>query len=220
MRITQVSPHIWSLRSWLIVPVTVWLVREEEGLTLVDGGLSFMTGGILRFIEGLKAGPLRRILLTHGHVDHVGAVTRIRERYPVPVFAHRVELPYLEGQQLYPRRRKLEQNLPRGLAQPLPEEGDGRLSRIGGLQPYFTPGHSPGHVAYYHEQDQVLLAGDLFSSRGGRLRKPFAFATADMAEAVRSGRLVEELRPLRLEICHGGPVLHPARQMEAYLNQA
>jgi glyoxylase-like metal-dependent hydrolase (beta-lactamase superfamily II) len=67
-------------------------------------------------------------------------------------------------------------------------------------------------VVYYHEADQVLLAGDLFTSRGGKLRPPMAMFTADMAQALRSGEIVQRLRPKRVEVCHGGPVLSPAEQ--------
>ena len=66
----------------------------------------------------------------------------------------------------------------------------------------------------------MLLAGDLFTSRRGRLRRPMAIFTADMAEAVRSAAIVARLRPDRLEISHGGPVMDPAAQIEAYLGAA
>ncbi len=217
MKIEQVSKHIWTLKSWLLIPVRVWIVADEDGVTLVDAGVPFMARGILQFLDQLQAGPLRRILLTHGHSDHVGAVRQIRDRYPVPVYAHRVEIPFLEGAIPYPRRKKPEHNLEKGLAQPLPEKGDGKLTTLAGLTPYWTPGHSPGHVVYYHETDRVLLAGDLFTSRNGTLRRPMPMFTADMAEAVRSSRIVETLNPDRLEMCHGGPVLRPADQLPAYI---
>jgi glyoxylase-like metal-dependent hydrolase (beta-lactamase superfamily II) len=188
-------------------------------VTLVDTGFSVMARGILRSIEQLNAGPLQRILLTHGHGDHVGSVERIRQQHPVPVYAHQIELPYMEGALPYPRRRKAEMGLPKGLAQPLAEEQGAQLAVVAGLRPYLTPGHSPGHVAYYHEQDQVLLAGDLFTSKRGQLRRPMAMFTADMAEAVRSSTILGELRPKRLEVCHGAPVFQPADQLDAYLKE-
>jgi glyoxylase-like metal-dependent hydrolase (beta-lactamase superfamily II) len=217
MRMEQVSEQIWSLKSWMLIPVHVWLVAADGGLTLVDAGFPFMAKGILKAVEDLNRGPLQRILLTHGHGDHVGSIKAILERHPVPVFAHGLELPYMEGDRLYPRRKKLEFSVAKGVARPLEEEEGAQLAMVAGLRPYLTPGHSPGHVAYYHEQDQVLLAGDLFTAKRGNLRRPMAMFTGDMAEAVRSSAIVKQLQPQRLEVCHGDPVFKPADQIDAYL---
>lgn len=217
MKMERVSERIWSLKSWMLIPVHVWLVAAEEGVTLVDAGFPFMAKGILKAIAELNRGPLQRILLTHGHGDHVGSIKAILERQPVPVFAHQVEIPYMEGERLYPRRKKLEFNVAKGVTQPLAEEQGAQLAMVAGLRPYLTPGHSPGHVAYYHEQDQVLLAGDLFTSKRGELRKPMASFTGDMAEAIRSSAIVNQLQPQRLEVCHGEAVFKPADQLDAYL---
>ncbi|WP_242694856.1 MBL fold metallo-hydrolase [Pseudogracilibacillus auburnensis] len=65
-----------------------------------------MAKGILKFIEQLNAGSLKRIVLTHGHPDHVGAIKRILKVKTVPVFAHRIEIPYMEGDYPYPGRKK------------------------------------------------------------------------------------------------------------------
>ncbi|UHA72217.1 MBL fold metallo-hydrolase [Paenibacillus sp. 481] len=220
LKIERVSEHIWSIKTWLLIPIRVWVVVSEDGVTLVDGGMPFMAKGIMKFIDSLNAGPLRRIVLTHGHSDHVGAIHKIVDSQgtdAISVYAHRIEIPYMEGQIPYPRRKKVEHNLRAGLAQPLSDDATGALHPIAGLQPYLTPGHSPGHIVYYHEQDQVLLAGDLFTSRSGKLRRPMLMFTADMAEAVKSSRIVSELNPKRLEVCHGGPVLEPSWQIESYM---
>lgn len=220
MRVERVSAHIWAVSTWVLVPVRVWLVAAEDGVTLVDAGIPSMAGAILQAVDRLGAGPLRRILLTHGHSDHTGAIARILRQRPVPVCAHALEIPYMTGQLPYPRRRAAAATVSPGVAEPLTEEAPGVLARVGGLRPYLTPGHSPGHVAYYPEQDRVLLAGDLFTTRRGRIGRPMAIFTADMAEAVRSAAIVARLRPDRLEICHGGPVLNPAEQIVEYLAAA
>ncbi|MBB6675514.1 MBL fold metallo-hydrolase [Cohnella nanjingensis] len=215
MKLTRISDHIWSLRLWMIIPVQVWLVKDKDGITLVDAGIPMMAKGILRGIEQLQAGPLRQIALTHGHADHVGGLPRILETNPVPVHAHRIEIPYIEGELPYRAGKRTVAVLPKGATVALREENPGQLSPIGSLTPYFTPGHSPGHVVYYHEEDRVLLAGDLFASRRGRLRKPLF--TPDMTEVLRSSAVVGTLKPVRLEVCHGGGVLRAADQLEAYI---
>lgn len=217
MKAEKISEHIWSLKTWMIIPFNVWIVVEEDGVTLVDAGMPFMAKGIMNFIKKLNAGPLKRILLTHGHTDHVGAVKAILVENEVPVYAHRVEIPYLEGELLYPKRKKLEHNLPKQLTKPLSEEL-GNLQSIDGMTPYLTPGHSPGHVVYYHEKDQVLLAGDLFNSKKGKLYPPMF--TPFLDEAVKSAAIVEKLKPKRLEVCHGSSVFNATEQLEEYVRKA
>lgn len=219
IRMEQISANIWCIKAWMLIPLRVWIVREEDGVTLVDAGMPFMTNRIMAFIKQLNAGPLKRILLTHGHSDHVGAVKKMAAEESVPVFAHRIEIPYMEGKELYPRRKKLEVNVQPGLAQSLPEDAEGNIAPIGELQPYLTPGHSPGHVVYYHEKDGVLLAGDLFTSKRGRLHRPMPMFTADMAQALKSSMIVRQLRPRYLEVCHGKPIENPAEQLDDYVKQ-
>lgn len=217
MKVEKISEHIWSLKTWMIVPIHVWIVADDDGITLVDAGMPMMAKGIIKFMKQLDVGPLQRILLTHGHVDHVGAVKAILAEKEVPVFAHQIEIPYLEGEQLYPKRKKPVQSLPKQLTQPLLEDEFGNLKSVGGLTPFLTPGHSPGHVVYYHEKDQVLLAGDLFNSKRGKLHPPMF--TAEMAEAVKSAAIVGRLKPKRLEVCHGSTVFNPVDQLEEYVQK-
>jgi glyoxylase-like metal-dependent hydrolase (beta-lactamase superfamily II) len=219
MKIKPISDHITVVRSWLIVPVQVWIICEEDGLTLVDTGASFMSGGILKQLNRLHRNGLKKILLTHGHADHVGSVRAICRQYNVPVYAHEQEIPYMEGRMPYPGRSKIEKLLEPGTARPLPakQEAAEKLERIGSLEPYHTPGHSPGHVVYYHRQDDVLLAGDLFRTKKGRLHGPIRMFTADMSMAVQSGSIVEELQPRLLSVCHGSELLHSHRQYSEYV---
>ncbi|TVR89717.1 MAG: MBL fold metallo-hydrolase [Spirochaetaceae bacterium] len=158
MKVQRVSEHIYSLRAWMIVPIHVWLVQGKEGLTLVDAGVSPMTKGIMRAVEHIGHGPIQRVLLTHGHIDHVGALSGILAKNPVPVSIHESELAYAEGRLPYPGRNKAQQTLKPGVATALAMSG----AEIGGLVPHHTPGHSPGHstghVVYYHPADGVLLS--------------------------------------------------------------
>lgn len=216
LKVEQISPHIWRLHAWILIDLNVWLIKEREGLVLIDTGF-FMGGQILKAIENLQAGPLIKILLTHGHGDHVGSIRKIVKKTNVPVFAHRVEIPYMTGRIPYPGNKKTKVFVPNDMAQPLKEDEQGNLLNIGSLQPYFTPGHSPGHVVYYHEEDHVLLSGDLFTSKKGRLHRPMPWFTANMMEAIESGVIVQQIKPKRVEVTHGDAVYDAADQVDDYI---
>lgn len=219
MKVKQVSTNIWKLSIWLGVPISVWVVKEDDGVTLVDTGIVPMGKGILEQLELLKLGPLQRILLTHGHPDHVGAIERLRAHRDVPVYAHALEIPYMEGELPYPRRSKANVLVRPELAEAFVEE-QGELISIGSLKPYLTPGHSPGHTVFYHEEDDVLLGGDILtSSRSGRLRRPIPMFTADMAQAIESAGIVKELEPAVISLCHGRDVADPHKQYDIFFDK-
>ncbi len=115
---------------------------------------------------------IEKILLTHAHIDHVGAVTALVEEYGCPVLAHRESEPMLE--QL--PTQALMMGLRFGKVPKLDgyiedeeeiEVGDLRLRAL------YTPGHAPGHLAFYLQSEGVLLSGDvLFAGSVGRTDLP------------------------------------------------
>ncbi|GIP38207.1 hypothetical protein J31TS4_14870 [Paenibacillus sp. J31TS4] len=156
--------------------------------------------------------PLTRILLTHGHTDHVGMLYELTEEIAVPITAHEIELPFLTGERSYTTLREGSKNkdippFAKNKLEPLNLKGD-----YGGLIPYPTPGHSLGHVAYYHPEDRILLAGDLFTAFFGKLRKPIHKFTANMEESLQSGAIVERLQPELTACSHCGVVKEASLQ--------
>ncbi len=120
---------------------------------------------LIRFLEE-KNLTLKGIFLTHGHIDHFGAVKRLKGLFPeVPVYINEKDK-FLLSQELWPGFAKY---LNADLNPPI----DGYLSegdsfKLGSLtiEVYETPGHTPGSVVYWVPQLEVLIAGDLLF-RGG-----------------------------------------------------
>src|SRR5690348_16411335 len=77
MKTTPVTDHITQLTRAHFV--NAFLVREDDGFTLVDTTLGRGAGALITAARA-AGGPIRRIALTHGHGDHVGSLDALRER--------------------------------------------------------------------------------------------------------------------------------------------
>lgn len=112
------------------------------------------------------------IVLTHAHIDHVGAVETIRSRAQVPVYLHPDDNQLLADVVRYGRMLGLQCEPVAPAEHTLTHGGTVRFGNVT-LQVLHTPGHSPGSVCLYSAADQTLIAGDtLFSRSVGRTDLP------------------------------------------------
>ncbi len=200
----------------------VYLIEDPDGLTLVDCG---MASAAPRILAGLRAAghapaEVKRILITHAHFDHVGGLAALKAATGAEVIALAAEQPYLSGaarlplapwEDLGPAGRIMASFM-RTAPLPPPTPADRLLADgevlpevLGGLRVVATPGHTPGHAAYWQPERRVLFCGDAIMHMRG-LSLPFAAPTGDMAEARRSAARLAELAPET--VCFGhGPAL-------------
>ena len=80
---------------------------------------------------------------------------------------------------------------------------------LGGLHVIATPGHTPGHVAYWQPGSHILFCGDVMV-RKPYLSLPFSTVTIDMAEDARSVGKLADLNPAVVCFGHGAPLTHDA----------
>ncbi len=112
------------------------------------------------------------IILTHAHIDHVGAVVTLVEEYGCPVWIHREAEPMLK--QLPTQAMMMGMKFGKvpavdGYIQ------DGEVVEVGGLrlESLYTPGHAPGHLAFYVRDEGLVISGDaLFAGSVGRVDLP------------------------------------------------
>src|SRR3954451_12884576 len=209
--------------------VNAYLVREPDGLTLVDTMISGSAKGIIAAAEQAGA-PIVRIVLTHAHVDHVGSVDALVESLPdAELSISRRDARFLEGDKSLERdepQSKLRGGYPKLESRPnrLLEAGD----RIGSLEARASPGHTPGHLSFLDTRDRTLIAGDAYSTLGGvavpnqiNPRFPLvAMASWDGRTIVRSAKALRALEPTRLATGHGPVVESPLPAMDAALAKA
>ncbi|MGV2686127.1 MBL fold metallo-hydrolase, partial [Clostridium perfringens] len=80
-----------------LFPVNVYLVEENDGVTLIDTGMSFSQKGILQAASAIGK-PITRIVLTHAHGDHVGALDGLKKELPnASVYISRRDALLLKG---------------------------------------------------------------------------------------------------------------------------
>ncbi|KOR32832.1 hypothetical protein TI05_04800 [Achromatium sp. WMS3] len=181
--------------NYQIIPVTdfaqnctiLWCERTHEAAILDPGGESKR---ILESIEHLGVVPVR-ILLTHGHIDHVGAAKIIAQKFSIPI-----EGPHI-GDQAWLVALKDQSEL---FGLPIVDtfvpdrwlrHKDQVVFGEQTLEVLHCPGHTPGHVVFFHPHDQLALVGDVIFQNGiGRTDLTFG----DYATLMRS--INEQLLPL------------------------
>jgi glyoxylase-like metal-dependent hydrolase (beta-lactamase superfamily II) len=209
--------------------VNAYLVREDDGLTLVDALLPRSAKVILRAADELGA-PIVRIALTHAHGDHIGSLDALAAALPgvEVLISERDERLLRKDMSLDPGepQRKPRGSLPGAKTRPTRTLTAGET--VGSLEVVAAPGHTPGHVAYLDRRDGTLFCGDAFTTLGGvattdKVRLPFplaSMATWDGATELASARALSALQPNRLAPGHGKIVEAPVSAMEAAIAKA
>lgn len=178
-----------------VVFVNVYVLNAGGGRWfLVDTGLPGFAAIIRAACEARFEGrPPEGIILTHAHFDHAGNVEPLATAWNVPVWAHRLEMPYLTGQGSYPPTdptpggaicflsrffptggydlrdsvdlRELPESIAVESASAAPGAADNNpVPGLAGWRWIHTPGHTPGHISLFRAFDKLLLAGDALAT--------------------------------------------------------
>jgi glyoxylase-like metal-dependent hydrolase (beta-lactamase superfamily II) len=189
------------------------------GDVLVDSGVSWTAAKLRRALEGRSVAGHA---ITHAHFDHQGASHFIAEALGIPVWCGEGDREALESGDpatvlLKPRgeARRFARALA-GPAHPVSRtlrEGD----EVGGFTVIESPGHTPGHIAFWRSDDRVLVLGDVLFNRNPvtlrrGLAEPFAIFTWDPAVNRASARKLAALGPELICFGHGAPL----RDAEAF----
>jgi glyoxylase-like metal-dependent hydrolase (beta-lactamase superfamily II) len=227
LKITQHGDTLIQLTR--LFAFNCYLVREDDGFTLVDTGLSGSAAGILAAARqhGL---PIVRIALTHAHADHVGSLDALAGQLPgVEVAATQRTAQFMAGQvTLAPDEPQTTINGGFVVCRTPPTTILGPRDRVGSLEVIAAPGHSPDHIAFLDRRNGTLIAGDAFQTQGGiavagvtRWTFPFpARATWHLPTALESAQRLAALKPARLAVGHGRVLETPQQQIKAAIRVA
>jgi glyoxylase-like metal-dependent hydrolase (beta-lactamase superfamily II) len=242
MRVSARTHEIARGVHWLpLRGANAYFVRSGASWVLIDAGFPGSTRAITDTAGRLcgASGRPDSIVLTHGHPDHAGDAVGLAEAWAVPILASAAEMPFVSGTRLYPEPLVfwLARVLPRRAMEALVRGSDlgaalrsfEPLAGVPGLPDWKavpTPGHTPGHVAFFRPGDRTLITGDAvltmaWSSRLGgggagwlrdlacrrpRLSGPPTVFTCDWPEAAASVAALAGLDPWVLAAGHGRPM--------------
>ena len=199
---------------------------------LIDTGLPGSAKTIIAAADKLfyPGSHPEAILLTHGHLDHLGSARELADHWRVPVIAHPLELPYLTGKAQYPPCDPTTGGSLAFMSRFFPVQLPNLAERVQALNaddpatPYLmswrwlhVPGHAPGQLAFFREADRTLIGGDAFATchhdsvpavllgrpKISRAGTPFNY---DWDASRRSVQLLADLEPEAIG-CGQGPVI-------------
>lgn len=180
---------------------TYFVHGGSGGAALIDAGT-----GDPRHLEALereldvRRARLTSVLVTHGHSDHAAGSTQIGRRHPTAGFS---KFPWPEEDARYPVDWQ-------ALA-------DGETVDAGGetLTVLHTPGHSPDHIALWHEPSQAAFVGDLVIE-GGSVMIPWSRG-GNLEDYLASLERLIVLRPRTLFPAHGPVIADPLTVLSSHV---
>lgn len=174
-----------------------------DGITLVDTGLR---GNVPRIYGclgrmGFKPRDIRRIMVTHAHLDHINCLHQLKEETGAIVMANALDSDIIEGKKplrvgrgalaalsgifnLYTRYRPVTVDVRLGDGDPVPGALDARA--------VYLPGHSAGNTGLYSREKKTFFSSDSLRVAGGRPVTPSPRFTADMDAAIVSVKRIGE----------------------------
>jgi hydroxyacylglutathione hydrolase len=210
----QLTDDVYLLRGWPPHAINVYLVGD----VLIDAATRQAEKRIMREISERT---VTAHALTHAHPDHQGASHAICEQLGIPLWCGQGDIPAMEtagaikNSQAPGWLNRLQERYWTGPPHPVAralKEGDD----VAGFTVLETPGHSPGHVAFWRESDRTLILGDVLTNINlitgmPGLHEPPAIFTPDPARNRESARKLAALKPALTCFGHGAPLRDPGK---------
>lgn len=147
---------------------------QEKNCVIIDPGCyeRHEEEVLFGFIEENKLRPIA-LLNTHAHIDHILGNAAVKSKYDIPFYIHKEDLTTLHSVESYAHVYGFEKYIP----SPDPDDYliDNSELVFGAMKfkIYHTPGHAPGHVVFFDQENKFVINGDvLFNGSFGRIDLP------------------------------------------------
>lgn len=199
---------------------------DSDDFSLVDCGLMEMGAYKLECLEscGISFDKVKRIIMTHTHLDHIGCLPEILKAIPgAEVWVHKDEAEYIErgddriiwGNQMFESMIRSQYTIPKDrfrIKVHRSLEG-GETLALGGItfKVIHLPGHSAGSIGLFNEGNRLLMSGDTIYADGAIGR--YDLVSANPSDLKRSLELIASLDVDILLPCHNRVVKSGAAPM-------
>jgi len=184
----------------------VYVLKVNGKIIQIDAGMKGSAKKIIDYYNEKNIKP-DMVLITHYHLDHIGGLKIIQEKYNPEIYANKIEIPVIEGKTPMGRPKSLGARIMFAMVKPTPVQGikpfeDFKIENIKIIE---TPGHTPGSTSILVEKEQAIFIGDVASNVNGNLQIIEKY-TIDMATARASLEKIKSLSPITVLPGHGQPL--------------
>jgi glyoxylase-like metal-dependent hydrolase (beta-lactamase superfamily II) len=241
LQVLPVTNRIWCVRRPSYLACS-YLVETDKGIVAIDAGMDSGAADIFTAFKKLDLSPtqLTAVLLTHWHNDHAAGAAELKARLGVAIhYATEDAAFFTRETAAHGFRAWFGEKIPelgplvllRGLLEEAPPRAVAADSFVrngdlvaGLFRVLATPGHTPGHVAYFHENSRTLFCGDALAVVGNQLRLMARPVTPDLPTARQSALSCIDLNPQFICPGHRAPLIQnvPAEigRLRAFLNSS
>jgi len=229
----QIADGVWRHAGDIRHGMNVYLLADEGGVTIFDGGTQAMTDGVRKAAQ--EIGAIKRIVLGHGHADHRGIAAGLG----APVLCHPDERADVEGDggMHYFQLDRIPYRFPRAVYPTLLRRWDGGPAKvadtvaegdeIAGFEVKHFPGHAPGLIGLWRERDRLALVSDTAYFVDSMKFKPVDWPNVpnrvfnqDHEAAAESVRKLAALEPRTVAAGHSEPMVGEPSHNRMLLEQA
>ncbi len=184
----------------------VYVLRISGKVLQIDAGMKGSAKLVINYYKENNIKP-DIVLITHYHLDHIGGLKTIKDKYNPEIYASSVEIPVIDGTSSMGKPKSLGARIMFSMVRPEPVKGIRNINelKLEGIKVIETPGHTPGSTSFFVENERAVFIGDAAGNVKGELKINEKY-TLDLEKAKESLAKIKALSPVLVLPGHGEPI--------------